>query len=69
MTRDTIKPDQRIAHYVAELEGPLPVVSRSHLTLRALYCAYGPDLINDLLDQHWAACREASTQTDEENQP
>jgi hypothetical protein len=57
MTHATVKPDPRIAAYVAELEGPCPVVNYSHLTLLALHQQHGKVLIENLLEQYWHARR------------
>ena len=64
MTRVTVKPDPRIAAYIAELEGPAPVVSYSHLTLRALYRQHGQELVENLLEQYWHARRLPIDQED-----
>lgn len=51
-------PDPRIAGYVAEISQPgIPYVNSSHLTLYRLYAAHGVKVIDDLLNEHWAAQR------------
>lgn len=57
MTPVTVKPDPRIAAYIAELDGPASAVSYSHLTLRSLYRAHGQVLVENLLEQYWHARR------------
>ena len=46
--------DPRIAAYVAELNQQ-SVVSYSHRTLRYLYQEHGTEVIDQLLNEHWAA--------------
>ena len=46
-----------IRDYVAELDGPVPYVSRSHETLGWLYRLYGAERIDAALAAHWAAQR------------
>lgn len=52
------EPDPRIAPYVAEVSKPgVPYVNSSHTVLFRLGCEHGHQLVQDLLDQHWAAMR------------
>jgi hypothetical protein len=52
-----ITPDPRIAGYIEELETP-SVVSYSHFTLARLWDEHGRDVIENLLNEHFAKQRE-----------
>lgn len=55
-----VKPDPRIAAYIAEIEVPgVPYISRSHETLSKLYSEHGMELVRSLIDAYFKAQREA----------
>ena len=48
----------KIQHYIDEIEHENSVVSTSHITLRNLYDRYGYTQVDDAIDRYWFNKRE-----------